>query len=65
MFKLYYYFYNSTPELMFTDFDLEPCLNYIKSSNLNPLQCLIITPNNRRITFDYNCKMAFSEFISA
>jgi len=60
MFKLYFYAYNVQPELVFSNAELQPCLDYIKSKQLFPQLCMIITPNNRRVTFSKNNCICFS-----
>ena len=59
MFKLYYFFKSSTV-LVYQNDDLAPCLQYIKSKNYTPRLCTIISPNNRRITFNEYNDMVFS-----
>ncbi len=60
MFRLFYFFKQSTPSLVFTDNDLGPCLDFIKSKSLVARFCVIVAPNNRRITFDNNNQLVFS-----
>jgi hypothetical protein len=65
MFKLYFYARNAQPELVFSNAELQPCLDYIRSNRLCPQQCMIVTPNNRRVTFNQNNCICFSEFVAA
>lgn len=65
MFKLYYCNYNKKMELIFSNGDLGPCLDYIRANRINPQQCMIVTPNNRRVTFNQNNRIVFSEFVAA
>ena len=59
MFKLYYFFNLNTPTLVFQDEELQPCLQFIASKNFSTRMCTIISPNNRRITFDSNNDLIF------
>lgn len=54
MFKLYYFINANSPALVYTNGDLQPCLQFMKSKNYQPAQCVIISPNNRKITFENN-----------
>lgn len=51
--------------MVFTNDELAPCLTYIRANRLNPQSCMIITPNNRRVTFNQNNGIVFSEFVTA
>ena len=59
MFKLYYFYNSNIPTLVFQNADLQPCLQFIASKNFSTRLCSIISPNNRRITFDANNDLVF------
>ena len=65
MFKLYYFTYNMKPEFIYSNNDLLPCLDYIKVNNIQRQRCVIITPNNRRISFNEKDVMIVSDIIAA
>lgn len=65
MFKLYFCASNIQRELVFSNAELQPCFDYIVSNRLCPQQCVIVTPNNRRVTFNQNNRICFSEFVAA
>jgi len=55
MFRLFYFTSNTASDLVYSSNDLAPCLEFIKTHSLVCQQCLIVSPNNRRITFnEYN-----------
>ena len=64
MFKLFYYANIVNPDLLFTDDNLGPCVEFIKNNKLCPQQCVIVTPNNRRVTFNSDNEMVFSNFVA-
>lgn len=61
MFTVYYFVSNSTSRVVFTNDELAPCLTYINMVGLTPQQCIIVSPNKRRITFDCNNNLVFSD----
>jgi hypothetical protein len=65
MFNLYFLTTANSTELIFTNKELAPCLDYIRANRLYPQRCMIITPNNRRVTFNQNNEMVFGEFRAA
>jgi hypothetical protein len=66
MFKLYFkYSLNSTNLPIFSGWELDTCLNYIRQNSLCLQQCLIVTPNNRRVTFNQESHILFSGFNAA
>ena len=65
MFRLYFRNLNNKVDLLFSNSELAPCLEYIRTNRICLQQCLIITPNNRRVTFNQNNGMMFSEFVAA
>lgn len=65
MFNLYFLTAASSTELVFSNKDLGPCLDYIRAHRLYPQRCMIISPNNRRITFNAINELVFSEFKAA
>jgi hypothetical protein len=50
MFKLYF-FVSKSPYLVFQSEDLAPCLDYINNKQYEKQLCVIISPNNRKISF--------------
>ncbi len=66
MFKLYYFTgVSNKPDLLYTNADLGPCFDFMRMNHLVPPQCIIVTPNNRRVTFNANNTITFSEFVAA
>lgn len=61
MFTLYYFIDTTNSKAIFTNEDLGPCLAYIKANFLVPQRCLIISPNNRRITFNNQNDLVFGK----
>ena len=45
--------------MVFSNEELNPCLVYIRSRGLVPQRCIIVSPNNRRITFNNANEMVF------
>lgn len=60
MFRLYYFFNLDSASLIFENNDLGPCLAFIRHNHYVPTRCTIISPNNRRITFDVNNDLVFA-----
>ena len=53
MFKLYCFFNHSVaPTLVFSDEDLLKCVKYMNDKQFNPAVCMIVSPNQTRITFE-------------
>lgn len=65
MFRLFFLTSNSSTELIFSNNELAPCIDYIKANRIYPQRCIIITPNNRRVTFNSKNEMVFGEFKAA
>lgn len=53
MFKLYYIVAQSSPILVYSNENLNMCLRFMCDNKYDESQCVIISPNNRKITF-YN-----------
>lgn len=60
MFKLYYFVNPQVPSLVFSHDDLAPCLDFIRFHKYIFTRCAIVSPNNRKITFDSNNNMIFN-----
>ncbi len=59
MFRLYYFFNPNSPSLIYSSDDLGPCLNFIEHNNYVHSKCTIVSPNNRKITFNSNNELVF------
>lgn len=60
MFRLYYFFNQSTPSLIFSNDELTSCLEFIEYRQLDTNLCIIVSPNNRKITFNADHGLVFS-----
>lgn len=55
MFRLFYFTSSSASDLVYSSNDLAPCIEFIRTHSLIYQKCIIVSPNNRRITFnEYN-----------
>lgn len=45
--------------MIFTHDELAPCLAFIKSHNYALQRCVIVSPNNRKITFNFKNDLVF------
>lgn len=51
MFKVYYTVDHKNYKLIFAAEELCDCVNHVKSCGVIPQKCVIVAPNNRKITF--------------
>jgi hypothetical protein len=60
-FTLYFLTDSNAFKMAYSGDELSYCLSYIRTNNLLPNRCMIISPNGRRITFTDNGSMMFGE----
>ena len=54
MFKLYYMVAQSSPMLIYSNENLSMCFRFMYDNKYDESRCVIISPNNRKITFHNN-----------